>query len=193
MEKQPIEYVVTDFDAVNQFITREYNRELERLNDFRNLRTRKIMRALGYLAISIAIACLIIAIAYWIYQVAISEPKIQHADAVNTATMDKKIIEASDRGDEKTSASSHLIPLKSYVIFDTIELEGRSVVTGRRYHPEDPTHPLNQYCYVEKGSNRSSWSSDVDNIAEKDSEGELIYLNPSPEMEQLVNLYCRFL
>jgi hypothetical protein len=193
VEKQPIEYAVTDFEAVNQFITREYNRELERLSDFRNLRRRKMMRALGYLILSIAIACLVIAISYWVYRVAIAEPEIKHADAANTAIMDKKIIESSNHDDEKTSAGSHLIPLKSYVIFDTIELDGRSVVTGRQYHPEDPTHPLHQYCYIEKGSNRSRWSSDVDSIAEKDPEGELHYLNPTPEMEQLVNLYCRFL
>ena len=186
MEKQPIEYVVTDFEAVNQFITREYNREMERLKDFRNLRRRKMMGALGYLVISIAIACLITAIAYWIYKVANSEPEIKHADAANTATMDKKIIESSDRSNENTSASSNLVPLKSYVIFDTIELDGRSVVTGRRYHPEDPSFPSYQYCYVEKGSKRSSWSSDVDNIADKDREGEVVIRNSTSEVEQLV-------
>ena len=174
-------YTTHDYDAINKQIDEElsYHQGLTRLTQGRS--QRRYFHNYAYLIVAIAIVCLILSVAFWVYRHGLSIMPVASSN-VPVISENNGAIEVRPRGGTGTSSDAEKQIIENSIIIEKrvpvpveIEVEGESVtnftiftekattldgidkvVTGASFYSSNDELPYTQWCYTTNSRNNVS-------------------------------------
>lgn len=198
---KPESYTTHDYTVINKHIDEELSHHQELTNLTKGRSQRRFFHNHAYLIVAVTIACLMLAVAFWIYRQALSvvpvwvgeAPVVSENNEIGknrNATPDNDL-SGSDRKEQRIVEKSIIIEKRVPVPVEIV-VEGErvtnftiftekpttldgidKVVTGATFHSSDDALPYTQWCYTT--NSRNNVSSTQIKLASKEERGKVVW------------------
>ena len=202
--ENPESYTTHDYGAINKHIDEElsYHQELTRLTKGRS--QRRYFHNYAYLIFAIAVVCLILSVAFWIYRQGLSVMSVAGGD-VSVMSERNRVVDGQFSEDARASGHVKKQIIEKSIIIEKrvpvpveIEVEGESVtnftiftekaitldgidkvVTGATFYSSSDELPYTQWCYTT--NSRNNVSSTQVKLASKEARDKVAWHDVSSD------------
>jgi len=176
------DYVVNNFEAMNQAIDNEAERARGLLELYKVDRQQSKARIFLYVCVGLASLIFSTGMLVWLVMGDDSPPlQVKEGSVDHSEELEK--LYASHSTEERS------VSTKFTVFISSTTETGDEVITGLVYSPEDITLPVEQYCYLQ-GADESGAMAGIQ-LAELEKEGGVIVHAESIAHNKLIE-YCNF-
>ena len=176
------DYVVNNFEAMNQAIDNEAERARGLIELYKVDRQQSKARMFLYVSVGLASLIFSIGLLVWVVMGDVGPPlQVKEGNVDHSKELEKLNV--------SHSTGERSISTKFTVFISSTTETGDEVITGFNYSPEDITLPVKQYCYL-KGADASGAMAGIQ-LAELDREGGVIVHAESIAHNKLID-YCKF-